>query len=553
MKPRVAPNRSRLGLPALLLVSCAQLLVSCAQEPAPVVDGMTLLSARAQLIRASVDLRGVHPSETELRAIEADPGLYEDFVDRYLADPRFLDRAVELWNQRLLTGTGSTLGQGFSGASTADVSSAMSGETLRLVRHIVDQDLPYTEIVLADYTMANPLLAAMWDLERSGDEPGWSPARYTDGREHAGILTMSSVWLRYPSAGGNANRHRANAVSKMLLCDDYLSRPIVLNRAAVDQLTVDPETAISTNPTCQSCHSTLDPLAAHFFGWFTYDDEAADPTLYMPENEKAWMAYAGRSPAYYGVPTASIREMAGLIADDPRFVDCAVQTAWEGLHQRPLDDDDWTDFQSHRAAFTEGGQSVRAVVRSVVVSPAYRAKAAEDPDLDARLATVRTVSPTQMHSIVEDITGYSWEFDGRPGLASNALGLPVLAGGIDGDNVTKRSYDPGVGTVFVHERLAQSAAWSVARHDLDPDREADARMLRYVTADDTPTTSPKAFEDQVRSLYLQATGYPLADEAAEVHNLITLWRQLHSVEGSPEAAWAGVISAVLRDPLVLTY
>lgn len=541
MKPRVA-----LSLTALLLVSCAQ-------EPEQVVDGMTLMSPRAQLIRASVDLRGVHPTETELQAIEANPDLYPDFVDRYLADPRFVDRAVELWNERLLTGTGGTYGQGYEGASTTDVSAAISGETLRLVRHIAEQDLPYTEIVLADYTMANPLLAAMWGLDRSGDEPGWAPARYTDGREHAGILTMSSVWLRYPSDGGNANRHRANAVSKMLLCDDYLTRPIVLNRAAVDQLTVDPETAISTNATCQSCHSTLDPLSAHFFGWFEYDNEMSDPTVYKAENEKAWMEYAGRSPAYYGVPTASIREMAELIADDPRFVDCAVQTAWEGLNQRPLTDDDWSDFQAHRDAFLDGGQSIRAVVRSVVTSPAYLAKAAEDPDLDERLATVRTVSPSQMHSIIEDITGYSWDFGGRPGLESNGMGLPVLLGGIDGTTVTKRSYEPGVGTVFIQERLAQSAGWHVARHDLDPDRDGDAIMLKYVTADDTPDTAKKAFEDQVRSLYVQTTGYPLADQAAEVHNLITLWRQLHSVEGSSEAAWAGVVSAVLRDPLVLTY
>ena len=133
------------------------------------------------------------------------------------------------------------------------------------------------------------------------------------------------------------------------------------------------------------------------------------------------------------------------------------------------------------------------------------------------------------------------------------MGLPVLLGGIDGTTVTERSYEPGVGTVFIQERLAQSAAWHVARHDLDPDRSGDALMLKYVTLEDTPTRNPKAFEDQIRSLYLQATGYPLAEEAAEVHNLNTLWRQLHSVEGSSEAAWAGVISAVLRDPLVLTY
>ena len=74
-----------------------------------------------------------------------------------------------------------------------------------------------------------------------------------------------------------------------------------------------PETAISTNATCRAS-DTLDPLSAHFFGWFEYDDEMADPTLYKPENE-GLDEYAGRSPAYYGVPTASIREMAELVAE----------------------------------------------------------------------------------------------------------------------------------------------------------------------------------------------------------------------------------------------
>lgn len=539
-------------LRAIALLAPA-LLAGCGQEPEQTVEGLTLLSPRAQLIRLSVDLRGIHPTEAELAAIEADPELYEQFVDRYLTDARVSDRLVEVWNERLLTGTGGTYGQGFDGASGSQVADAISGETLQLVRHIVDQDLPYSEIVLADYTMANPLLASMWGLDRAGDENEWGPARYLDGREHAGILTMSSVWLRYDSNGGNANRSRANAVSKMLLCDDYLSRPIVLNRAAVDQLTVDPETAISTNATCQSCHSTLDPLSAHFFGWFEYDDEMSDPTLYKPENEKAWMEYAGRSPAYYGVPTASIREMAELMAEDPRFIDCAVETAFEGITQRSLTDADWEEFQQHRAAFVENDQTIKPLVRSIVMAPTYRAKSAADPELDERLATVKMVSPSQLNSIVTDITGYRWTFGGTPGLESHGMGLPVLLGGIDGSTVTNRSYEPSVGAVFIQERLAQSAAWAVVQDDLAPGREGDAKLLRYVTADDTPDSAPKAFENQIRDLYLRVTGFPLPEEAAEVHNLITLWRQLHSVEGSSEAAWAGVVSAVLRDPLVLTY
>ena len=41
------------------------LLTGCSTEPAG--EELTRLSSREQLIRLSVDLRGVHPSETELQ------------------------------------------------------------------------------------------------------------------------------------------------------------------------------------------------------------------------------------------------------------------------------------------------------------------------------------------------------------------------------------------------------------------------------------------------------------------------------------------------------
>ena len=528
------------------------LLAGCAPEPAA-VEGIELLTPRQQLIRLSVDLRGVHPSEAELSAIVADPDLYEAYVDRWLDDDRLGPRMREVFNERFLTVTGSTYGHGYSGASGAQVAAAIAEEPLRLLQRVIDQDLPYTEMVTADYTMANSLLAAMWDLERSGDGADWEPARYQDGREHAGILSMSSVWLRYDSMGGNANRHRANAVSKMLLCDDYLSRPIVLNRAAVDQLIEDPETAISNNVSCQSCHSTLDPLSAHFFGFFYYDEEDGDASMYRPENEQDWMDYAGDSPAFYGTPTSGLGELGERLADDPRLVDCAVQTVWEGLTQRTLTDDDWEEFQGHRAAFQDSGLLVKPLVKSVVMSAEYRAGDVLDPELAERVPTVKLASPAQLESIIEDITGYRWTFGGQPGLRSHGMGLPVLLGGVDGTNVSTRSYEASVGGVFVQERLAWAAAWHVASHDLDPAREDDARLLKYVTIEDTPDNAEEAFTQQIRHLYLRVTGVALPVDATEPANLIVLWRQLHSVEGSPEAAWAGVVSAVLRDPLVLHY
>lgn len=526
-------------------------LAGCASEP-EVEDGIELLPPRQQLIRLSVDMRGVHPTEAELEAFVNNPGLYEDYVDRWLDDERLLPRVREMFNERYLVATGGTYGMSHSGASGRQVANAISGESLRLIERIVDQDLPYTEIVTADYTMANSLLSEMWDLERT-DGAEWAPARYQDGREHAGLLSMSSIWLRYDSAGGNANRHRANAVSKMLLCSDYLSRPIVLNRAAVDQLIEDPETAISTNASCQSCHSTLDPLSAHFFGFFYYDEDQGNASQYRAENEQDWMNYAGDAPAYYGTPTAGLGELGQRLADDPRLVDCAVQTVWEGLTQRAMTDDDWDELQDHRETFVDAGLIVKPLIKSVVMSDEYRAGTVTDEELAERLPTVKVASPAQLDSIIADLTGYQWSFGGTPGLKSHGMGLPVLLGGIDGANVENRAYKASVGGVFVHERLAWSAAWHVVTHDLDPNREDDARLLKYVTIESDPEADLQAFDQQIRYLYERVTGVPLAADASEPANLIVLWRQLHSVEGSAEAAWAGVVSAVLRDPLVLHY
>jgi hypothetical protein len=354
--------------------------------------------------------------------------------------------------------------------------------------------------------------------------------------------------------GGNANRHRANAISKMFLCDDYLSRPIVLNRAAVDQLTLDPEEAINQNEGCQACHSTLDPMSANFFGFFNYDDDDdIEQILYRPEFEEEWRAYSGKPPGYYGRPTANIQEFATMLATDQRFADCAVTTVFEGLTQRTKTPEDWTEVSNHVAAFQAEDQNLKALVKSIVLSPEYVAQSSDNDELNQRLAGVKTASPEQLASIVEDITGYRWVFDGREGLTTGDIGLPVLVGGIDSQFVTTPSYTPSIGTAFTLERLAQSAAWHVADHDLDPDRQDEARLLVYVTIEDTPDNNPEAFEAQIRHLYTAITGTPLADDATEPEDLTALWTYLYSVEASAPQAWSGILSAILRDPRVIFY
>ena len=155
--------------------------------------------------------------------------------------------------------------------------------------------------------------------------------------------------------------------------------------------------------------------------------------------------------------------------------------------------------------------------------------------------------------IIADKTGYMWTFNDRPGLSTNDRGLNVLMGGIDSRDIVTPTFVPSVGGVFVQERLAMSAGYHVARADLAPGREGDARLLKFVTIEDTPEANPNEFEAQIRELYLQLTGIPLDPEATEPAELMQLWKYQYSIEADPIRAWGSVVTAVLRDPTVVFY
>jgi hypothetical protein len=554
------------ALALALLAGCGEPGTSGAPEdPA---DGLTLLSPRRQLIRLSVDLRGVHPSAEDLAFIEQHPAAYPQFVDRYLQDPRFVERIEEIYNRSIRTRTGETFYDpreaGLGAIDRDRVADSVGDEPLKMIGHVVANDLPFSTVVTAGWSVADPIVATMWGLPYPEGATGWQVTAYDDGRPLAGVLSSTTLWTRYPSAGVNSNRHRANTVSRIFLCDDYLSRPVSFSRTQIDTITAgDPEDVIQTTPACQSCHSTLDSFSSHFFGfWWEIDGDLPDQTTYRPEDEPKWRQQMGAhvSPAYFGVPTKDLTEMAALLASDSRFVQCATDTIFAGITQRSLSDADRADRFAHRRAFEASNLNVRALVRDIVTSRPYLAERADDPD--RRLPVLKTVTPAQLEGIVLAKTGYRWTLRGRPALARNVEGLAVLSGGPDGRFVTDPSHDPSVGLLLVQERLAQAAGWHVASADLARDRQGDPRLLRYVTRDDRPEGAREAFANQIEMLYLDVLGVPLdapvdaegdRGEPPEVEELIALWKRLFSLDARPEVAWAGVLSVVLRDPMLIFY
>ncbi len=503
-------------------------------------------------IRASLDLRGVRPSIEEFDRVAADPAAVDELVEEWLHDLRFGSRMADLWSEVYLTRSEAAYyvgpdDYGLYDVSGADFLHSVGDQPLRMLARIADEDRPWTELVTADWTLADPLLGQIWPLEREEGD-GWTEARWTDARPDAGVLSSNTLWWRYTSTDSNANRKRANQISRIFLCEDYLVRPIEFDRA-LDLLDEEAVlTALQTNPACLNCHASLDPLAGYLYGFWYYDYySVADLTEYHPERELQWGDQTGVPPGYFGSPGFTLKDLGRQLAADNRFAECAVEQATHLLLGRDLVLDDTGRLVQHREAFIQGGATLRALVRSVIASPEYRAG---DVD-DAVSVPWKLASADLLASQIEDLTGFRWTTDGYDLLQSADVGFRTLAGGADGYYATKGATLPNATLVLTHERLAEAAAAYVAATDLALD-PTERRLLVDVDAAETSGSAPSSVR-QLQTLHLRLFGKRVAETDPEVVELAALYDDVFAIQQDPTSAWAAVVSALLRDPDLLLY
>ena len=514
---------------------------AAAEEAAP-----ESLDAIALLTRASLDLRGVRPSIEELDAVSADPDAVEGYIDTFLYDERFGDRVVSLFSEIYQTQADSPL-VSYSGITSdyPNMVRSIGEEPLRIVAYVAVNDLPYTDIVTADWTMANPLIAEVWPVDYPEGETGWQQVHYTDDRPAAGILSSNSMWWRYGSTYSNANRGRANAISKILFCTDYLPRPIEFDRnvSLLDDGAINE--ALQTNEGCIGCHSTLDPLAAYLWGFY-YDTttSSVDVTYYHPEREYWWEDATEIGPSFYGVPSYNLEDLGAQIAGDSRLPECAAEQVFEQLLQRESTLEDTETLTALRETFLDEGLKLRELIRAVMLGEAYRS--AGDAGTPYKLTR-----PDLLASQLEDLTGFRFTYADYDMLTTDTYGLRTLGGGIDGGYVTAPAPEVNATMSLVYERLAQAAAWYVVRNDkADP---ASARLFTQIGFTENPQSNREAMAAQIQDLHLRLFSKRIDADGVEVEANLELWSALYEAESDPAAAWAGLLSVLLRDPDFLFY
>ncbi|MCP4806075.1 MAG: hypothetical protein GY913_06605 [Proteobacteria bacterium] len=526
----------------LLLLSCGDPpmhVLPSDDEPVVVEEVWTELPAPRLYRRMHLDLTGALPDVEDLDALAADPSSLEERRDAVLDDPRVEERLVVLLGERWATQIDEFMYEyeeygDFIEAGVAEYTweRTVANEPLRLMARIAVGDRPWTDIVTADTTMANELIAVEWPVDYPAGETGWHEVRYTDGRPGAGVLSSNGLWLRYTTTITNYNRGRAAMLSDHLVCEDFFGRPIDLSEAASVSDGDDLEEALQTTPHCQGCHSTIDPIAASLFGFYAADQRSqVEHEVYHAEREELGEELLDVEMAWFGEPVSSLEDLGVTIANDPRFDGCAVESWAQLLWRRTVTPDDGARLDALRLEFVDADRRVMPLLAAIQDTPEYRAGALPEHRLEGDEVVVRQMPPQLLSDAVESLTGFRWFHEDFDQLDNSVMGYRTLGGGADGEYVSVSQQVPSATQMLVVRRLSEAAAGH---------------------AIDTGTLSPPSgdVEAWITALYWQATARELADE--DLAALVGLYDAVQAHSGDDEAA-AAIVSAILQDPEFWTW
>lgn len=526
------------------------LVLACADDPTPPTATEQSEAEQkleplppAQLIRRlSLDLRGVLPSASELDAIAADPAEWSAIREAYLADPRFEEQMVRLFAERWRTRVEvfDVVYQDFGLDPTEEFSfeRSVGEEPLRLMARVAAEDRPWTDIVTARTTMANRMLADIWPVAYPDDATGWIQTTYTDSRPAAGVLMTNGLWWRYTTTNGNMNRGRAAAISRLLLCEDYLARPISLSQGG-DGLGISAD-AIRSNPYCLSCHSSLDPIAASLFGfWWLAQYSEPEEITYHPEREPLGEVYLSTEMSWFGAPMSGLSDLGWHVGTDPRFTSCAVSSMAESLWRRPTTISDMTQLEDIRTDFIASDLRMKHLIRRLTDTEAYQAGRSDSETIR------RLMSPAQLATALTELTGFEWTMSGYDQLDNDTVGYRVLGGGTDGRSVVRAQTEPGLTWLLVFKRAAQGAASRAVALDLFG---TDRKLFSHVDLSHRP--GDDAFTAELHALHWRLLATELdPDRQAELEEL---WSAVEVLEQGGRA-WQTVLTVLMRDPAFVTY
>ena len=419
----------------LALLGEEEVTPAVALTPQTLFDTVTMAPTRKTLRRAALIFAGRNPTAAEYAAAERGGAGLRRTIRGLMRGPEFHEFLTRGANDRLLTdrNDGDVIGN-LSGPFPnfineyyrRVVEARDSGQTihvaydwnhhvqhgarrapLELIAHVVENDLPYTEILTADYIMANPWAAAAYGASEDFDHPQalankFEPTKFVtyyrkgEGYEreydpvlgaarvldpgplitdypHAGILNTMAFLKRYPTTATNRNRARSRWTYYHFLGLDIEKSA---SRTTDPVALADTNNPTLRNPACTVCHRILDPVAGAFQNYGDegeYKDQWGGmdslDEFYKKENVyrhgDTWYRDM-RPPGFAGAlapnPDNSVQWLAQQIVADKRFAEAAVKFWWPAIMgsevAEPPEDEGDTNFEGLLLAANAQGAEV---------------------------------------------------------------------------------------------------------------------------------------------------------------------------------------------------
>lgn len=545
-----------------------------------------ILNAKQTLRKASLSLVGRLPTETEVQQVEdSDLSGLDDVLDTMMSEEAFYQRLSEIFNDTLhqdkylpgeeainLLTSGDhpnrrwyrDLGLCTSTCDTPELEAqrerfyrllnesndALAQEVYYLINHVVRNNLPISEILTADYTIANYYSARVYSAEdqheftklAAGDEnfpedtqilndglftedpKDLRPIQVKD-IPHAGILTSPMFLNRFPTTATNRNRHRSRMVHKIFLDTDILAiggtRPDAAAAIASATPTLD-------DPMCTGCHAVMDPVASTFQNWDSRGRYRPSRLFDGWYTDMLQRGFNGVEMPLANNVDSSLQWLAQQIVSDPRFARAIVKILYEGLSGQNVLPESNPAYSAQRAflasvekVLVENNMQIQAAIKALIKSEWWRADGLADTETEAEyenFGAVRLLTPEMLDRKITATLGRQWTASGRNRLTSTRSdSFRILYGGIDSDSITKRITDPNGLMVAVQKRMASELSCQVVPADFV--RAKESRLLfPHVEIGQLP--SNPAYEQDIKNnivyLHERLLGETLAVDDAKI-------------------------------------
>ena len=247
----------------LLLLACQPEFVVEPAEPSQL------------LRRLSLDLRGVLPEQDEFVQLQQGQSSVEQLREDYLSSPQLGERVVDWYGEQwhTLIDVYDVVHEDYylDDAEEYSFERAVGEEPLRLVASVVSENQHYSGSAgraQHSYATSGEYLATRAALRGNRIRMGHCQLHRWQTRDGCAVNQWPMVALHHRRK--QHEQGRAAALSRLLLCEDPLARPVSSRHFVTELGTASTENAIRQNPACTSCHATLDPLAASLLvsgGW----------------------------------------------------------------------------------------------------------------------------------------------------------------------------------------------------------------------------------------------------------------------------------------------